>query len=74
MGEIQNFLYFQVGYFPIRQLTERFQKQADALQYTHPKVAKVLNKLVESYEYEVECRHPKNDDGFNLQQGAPDSV
>lgn len=37
-------------------LPMRFRKQADALQHTHPKVAKVLNKLVETYEYEAEWR------------------
>ena len=39
-----------------RRIAERFRKQVDALQYTHPKIAKVLNKLVETYEHEAEWR------------------
>ena len=37
-----------------RRIAERFRKQVDALQYTHPKIARVLNKLVETYEHEAE--------------------
>lgn len=37
-----------------RQLAEKFQQWVNALKYTHPKIAKVLSRLVKTYEREAQ--------------------
>ena len=49
-----------------RQIAERFRKQVDALQYTHTKIAKVLNRLVEAYEHEADWRDAEDVGGKRL--------
>ena len=49
-----------------RQIAERFRKQVDALQYTHTKIARVLNRLAETYEHEADWRDAEDVAGKRL--------